>query len=314
MSPGRPYQDMWRGGELVQKGRRACSERYQLIRRALGERLPQGFSVLDVGAWNGYFSRRLEEDLGARCTLWDRREPPDLEGTGLRYVQGEVTGSSAGEVEPHDVVLLVSVLHHLADWKEVLDALLAHCHLAVLELAVPEERAHIRGVPAAAQVVPEQWAEYMEHEPRALLLGATTGTHGLPRPLLLVRGRAGGPAEPLEAWGRVRPGLGLSGRWMREVAVDAWQPLGYVPEAGTLNVELGREAKARFSNLSPVPGERLGPARLKPKHLRPVLIGGRIAGHLRLNLADTGAELLAPVQLRSELGLEDGQLLLLEPR
>ena len=48
-----PYQDVWRDGALVEPGRRDCANRYAAIRDALHGRLGAGFTLLDVGGWDG---------------------------------------------------------------------------------------------------------------------------------------------------------------------------------------------------------------------------------------------------------------------
>ncbi len=52
-----PYQDKWRDGELVEKGRRECADRFAAIAEELGEVR----HVVDVGGWDGYFARRFVE-------------------------------------------------------------------------------------------------------------------------------------------------------------------------------------------------------------------------------------------------------------
>lgn len=50
-----PYQDRWRDGRLVVKGRRECAARFDAIAAHVGP----VETLVDVGGWDGYFARRF---------------------------------------------------------------------------------------------------------------------------------------------------------------------------------------------------------------------------------------------------------------
>lgn len=62
------YQDIYINGKIVQNGVRSCNDRYEAIKPIL-ESLTSNFKVLDIGACQGYFSFRMAEEFGARCTM-----------------------------------------------------------------------------------------------------------------------------------------------------------------------------------------------------------------------------------------------------
>ncbi|MFW6031144.1 MAG: class I SAM-dependent methyltransferase [Myxococcota bacterium] len=131
----RPYQDIWRDGRLIERGRRDCSTRYLAIRDALEEHVGYGFTVADIGGRDGYFLVRLYEDLAARGTLIDPR-PADLPGH-IRHVKAKYKPKQ--DIGTYDVILLLSVLHHVGDWKAFYESLRARCRWLIVETANPEE-------------------------------------------------------------------------------------------------------------------------------------------------------------------------------
>lgn len=114
------------GHGVVTPGKDRSEER--LARLALPDSLARK-SVLDIGAWDGFFSFAAERRGAARvvaCDTWDPRNAGESDA-GFRLAR-EVLGSSAEqarlsvhEVSPErlggtfDVVLLLGVLYHLED-------------------------------------------------------------------------------------------------------------------------------------------------------------------------------------------------------
>lgn len=130
------YQPVWIDGRQVRPGRRDSDSRYRAIADHLAGRT--GFTVLDFGAYIGYFSRRLVEDFGARCLAVDNcstlEHSPGVEILKRRLTPGEVRGLGT-----FDVALCLSVLHHVEQWREMLDALLAAAPTVFIETANPDE-------------------------------------------------------------------------------------------------------------------------------------------------------------------------------
>ena len=60
------YQDTWQDGARVAAGERDCEGRYRLIAATLPA--AARFTVLDVGAYAGYFATRIVEDFDAAAT------------------------------------------------------------------------------------------------------------------------------------------------------------------------------------------------------------------------------------------------------
>ncbi len=80
-----------------------------------------GLSVLDIGAWDGFFSFEAERRGAARVVAYDLH-PPDHHGfatakrlleSDVEYVQGSVYDLSPEVLGTFDVVLFLGVLYHL---------------------------------------------------------------------------------------------------------------------------------------------------------------------------------------------------------
>lgn len=148
----RQYQDEWVQGQVVSQGYRECANRYEAVRSELAGLVP-GFTVFDFGARRGYFSLRLAEDLGARCTMMDyegehmKRAVQRNPDASIRAITRRV--ESAADLEDlgaFDVVLALSVLHHIPyRWREVLDQLQAMaCEVLIVEAPAPGEKVQVR--------------------------------------------------------------------------------------------------------------------------------------------------------------------------
>lgn len=80
-----------------------------------------GLSVLDIGAWDGFFSFEAEKRGAARVVAYDLH-PPDhhgfatakrLLGSNVEYVQGSVYDLSPAVLGTFDVVFFLGVFYHL---------------------------------------------------------------------------------------------------------------------------------------------------------------------------------------------------------
>lgn len=134
------YQDTWMRGRRRAAGTRDCAGRYDAIARQLAGR--SGFTVLDLGAHAGYFSLRLAEQFDARVTAVDDwpglsravAGEPRVTAVPRRLTPGQVRG-----LGPFDVVLALSVLHHIPDWPGMLDALREAAGVLMIETPDPAE-------------------------------------------------------------------------------------------------------------------------------------------------------------------------------
>ena len=137
-SPGAPpagYQPQWINGREVGVGLRDCSGRY----RAIKNHLPSGpLRVLDIGAYNGYFCRRLVDDFDAQCVAVDNA--PELEPyRNVSVMSGHVTPMQIRVPGGFNVVLCLSVLHHWPNWADYLSAMLSTGATVFIESADPAE-------------------------------------------------------------------------------------------------------------------------------------------------------------------------------
>lgn len=275
------YQDLWRDGTLVARGRRDCAARYQLIRPALEGRLGRGFTVADVGGWDGYFGIRLAEDLDAQATNVDRRS----RNLPIRHRVLDVTADTVHKIGAHDAILALSILHHMDDWQAVYEALRAQSRLLIVEAAHPDEAGTAKVDGADRNTGPS----YGQVTADGHLLGATPGPNGVDRPLMLVRNAA---------WGPVADGTGQAASLISDGDFSA---LGYQPYPGTLNVTVGREARDWIAAL---PGVTVASGRSRDLYV-PVTANG-LDAHASLSRDHGSVELLAPVSLRAVLNVANG--------
>ncbi len=63
-----PYQDILINGEIAQKGTQLCAPRLELVRPIL-DQYSRRFSLLDIGAMEGYFTFRIAKEYDAICTM-----------------------------------------------------------------------------------------------------------------------------------------------------------------------------------------------------------------------------------------------------
>lgn len=134
------YQPGWVDGREVGTGERDAAGRYEAIRRELQGHT--GFSVLDVGAYSGYFSVRLAEEFEATVIAADKvlkRHPIDTPG--VVSVPRNLTGLELSQLTHAglDVVLLLSVLHHVDWWRDMLLIAVERSQVVFVELPDPRE-------------------------------------------------------------------------------------------------------------------------------------------------------------------------------
>ncbi len=143
-NPSKLYQDIFIQGETVLKGVNICDTRYELIRPIL-ESYKGTFSLLDLGAAQGYFSFRTATEFPkARCVMVEHsneKERPyehhqdmlyqlchlnsDLKN--VSYLHKKISPSflkELGRKEHFDIVLALLVIHQVDDSMETRSELL----------------------------------------------------------------------------------------------------------------------------------------------------------------------------------------------
>ncbi|MFC4124921.1 class I SAM-dependent methyltransferase [Nocardia rhizosphaerae] len=131
------YQPRWVDGREVGTGRRDAAGRYTAIAEYLDD--ARDFTVLDFGAYGGYFSARLADERNATCTAVDDSEHL-TGGPKVVPINRRLSAAELLDLGPCDVALCLSVLHHLPDWPDYLDALTTIAPLLFVETAHPSER------------------------------------------------------------------------------------------------------------------------------------------------------------------------------
>jgi len=129
------YHSIDLGDGLVTPGAHSLAQLRQTTERLhLPARL-DGLAVLDIGAWDGYFSFEAER-RGARRVIAYDVSPADyfgfstakeLLGSNVEYVQGSVYDLSKEPLGTFDVVLFAGVLYHLRYPLLALDRIHAIC-------------------------------------------------------------------------------------------------------------------------------------------------------------------------------------------
>lgn len=151
------YQPRRIDGQDVGTPARPAASRFDAIAKELEGH--EGFTVLDLGAHEGYFALRLAEEFNAQVTAVDdwRGLKPALEAAGDTRVKGvyeRLTPQSLEELGDFDVILCLSVLHHVPWWETMLEQIQLQSKLLFIEVAaaheeLPKAVAHCPEIPAA---------------------------------------------------------------------------------------------------------------------------------------------------------------------
>lgn len=224
------YQPVWRDGTELRPGRRPSADRYAMIRTVLD--MSDVFTLIDVGAYTGYFAHRVAADYPlSRVTAVDNN--PGLSATvGVSVIPQRLTPTGLRQLPRHDIVLALSVLHHFPDWRRAFTELRACRSWAIVETPHPDE-------------------DWMRHAPARHRLGdlhdmvAAAGTllgrsprhgggHTYMRPVYTVAGTVHTHGATIFT------GSGNNQRSIRRYADDKLRAaLGYDPYPGSLNMRTG---------------------------------------------------------------------------
>lgn len=127
------YQDVIVDGEVVRKGSRECASRWDAIS---GDIEGFGFTVLDLGAYTGYFTKRFVEEFDAKVVAVDNNKDlrESLEGFDVKVINERLAAEQIHDLGKFDVVLALSVLHHMPDWRDVLEVLVRNADCLYVEI------------------------------------------------------------------------------------------------------------------------------------------------------------------------------------
>lgn len=141
------YQDKWAGESVAGFGYRECASRYEVVRDFCRGRFGgHPFHVRDIGANLCYFGLRLTEDFPA-CTVSAyeshhgaaRAAASHLERHGndrLQLSASKVTLQTVADFERCDLILAMSVLHHMPEQPAIwIEVLRERCYHLIVELA-----------------------------------------------------------------------------------------------------------------------------------------------------------------------------------
>ena len=153
------YQPRRRDGREVGRAERPAAARFDASRAELGDR--RGLRVLDLGAHEGYVSLRLADECGATVTAVDdwKGLRPALEAARHPRVTGlyeRLTPEALAALGEWDLILCLSVLHHVPWWEQMLTQVRAQSQLLIVEIAVahevlPKATAHCPEIPDAVK-------------------------------------------------------------------------------------------------------------------------------------------------------------------
>lgn len=294
-----PYQDVWRDGHAVTAGERDCAGRYDVVRGVL-DGVPEPFTMLDIGAHSGYFSVRAAEDYMCRViAVDDHRELGKAASLQVAVTSRRVDADWLAARPRVDVVLALSVLHHMPDWRRVLDEITACRHAAVVEVPHPDET-WMRSA-SARHEVPELHETVLSAGERigeSERVGRDGRTYQ--RPIVVIDGRIRRHA------GTVFGGSGSNSRKMRQFGDGLNAALGYEPFWGSLNLHMPHAVRLGEPWLNWLGRDG---AKTRDYQFWRAWIGG-----LRCHAMIPGnrghgpdcVEIVAPVKLRDHLGLADG--------
>lgn len=221
------YQPRWQDGKQTSPGTRESAFRYEAIKPVL-QSISQPFSMIDLGAHSGYFSIRVAEDFDCWIMAVDK-ERFSIDSERIQTAQARIDEAYLLDLPRPDVVLALSVLHHLPDWQDSYRAMRRLAKQAlIMEVPHPEER--LKYVPNRHSLQPIYDRVVTSS---IALLGTSPATRQpeLTRELHLV--------PPLIV-GRMFGGSGTHSKMQERYGSFFEAHLGYRPYPGSLNLKLDR--------------------------------------------------------------------------
>lgn len=135
------YQDIIINGKVVSTGVRDCASRYEALKQVL-DLYERPFTVLDIGASQGYFALRIAHDYPhATCVMIEGNYSKkwriadqlqdicrlNTDYDNIIFLKKKISAADLqrlGECEHFDVVLCFNVIHHMKrEWQKALSAL-----------------------------------------------------------------------------------------------------------------------------------------------------------------------------------------------
>lgn len=299
------YQDVWLKGQVIHDGKRTCARRYKLIHDALAERYRPGFTTLDIGASEGYFSIRLAEDLRARPTMLEKKSELKAivqaqENPSMKVVSGRFDKSTLAKLGAFDVVIALSIVHHFPNWGAMIKRILAMGDTVIIELPAENERSTKRATSAAGMMEVLQW-----YNP--VLIGETAGYAEEAKRQLYVVDFPAAPVGKYVIQGKVGGGRASSARQHRHYRPAIKRQTGITVVPGTLNLRLAQ--RFHFKNSIKVESEK------GMYHLFPCRIEGISAFVMKPPRAKNRSntlEIVAPYKLREVFDLVDDSVVMVE--
>ena len=118
------YQDIRIGNTTISKGERECEDRYQVIKKNVLDKYNRPFTLLDIGAAQGYFGFRIAEDYPQSTVVMiekDYNELVKLCNQNSAYLNNVIVLGYDVDIsairrltqcEHFDIALVLNVLHH----------------------------------------------------------------------------------------------------------------------------------------------------------------------------------------------------------
>lgn len=182
------YQPSWIDGKAEGQSQRKCDDRYELIKKFIPFKRP--FTVFDLGANFGYFSFRLAEDFDCVNIMADKKPIGNLlhrnkgKFIWLRKHLDANALSRLSLCESFDIVLALSVVHHIKDWKKAVNSLVNMGKYVIFELPGLDDTY------AVNNSVHRDLYHYVMSMPHTMLGEIESHvTKGSKRPLVVVEGR-----------------------------------------------------------------------------------------------------------------------------
>ncbi len=116
---------------------RALEERYKAIKKVIKQINPK--TALDIGANSGYFSLRLAKEFNIKCTAIENKKGllPKTDIIETKEMLFDL--EEAKRTQNYDLVLALSIFHHLKDAGLILKELLHHTRNIIIEIPSLEE-------------------------------------------------------------------------------------------------------------------------------------------------------------------------------